>query len=156
MGVTYQPTNVLVNVNGIPLDNLSEETFVSVAYADDNVSVTHSVDGRPHYSVRPRQSARVSIAVKSASNANALFSGLYTLQKKTGGGSFLLSVVDTNIPDGLSLLTAPGARVAKMPDQEYALEDTDKTWEIICGELTHFIAAIPDASTLPIPPIPGL
>jgi hypothetical protein len=147
---TYNPNSVVVAVNGTPIGQYQKDVFVEISYTEDEVTMRNTVQGDTVYSVNRANSATVTLTVEPNSNAHALLSAFYKLQKTQGGGAFPFSIVDNNVPDGISFFNCPQARLARMPNQSWGHEAQPIEYSILCGECEHFISAIPSASALPI------
>ena len=44
---SYSPNDVIVVVNGVPLDGFAADTFVNVAYNSDAATMVEGADGSP-------------------------------------------------------------------------------------------------------------
>lgn len=144
---TYSPNNIVISIGGIPISGLVKDTFLEIAYEEDQVTARNTVQADTIFNVNRANMARVTITVEPNSNAHALLSTYYKAQRKTGGGAFPFACINNNVPDAIAFFACPQARLIKMPDETFGAEAQRTSYEILCGECEHFISALPSSST---------
>jgi len=124
---TYNPSDILVVIAGIPITGYVEGTFVSIARENDSYTRGTGADGGHWRAKSNDKSAIITLTLLQTSLSNAELSALSKLDEADGAGVGPLLIKDNG---GLSLYTAESCWIAKPADVEFAREVTDREWQI--------------------------
>jgi hypothetical protein len=125
---TYDVKNIIVLVNGIPLDGFAPDSKVSIT--QDNESYSHQMDCDGRLSVRSRNNdevATVTVKLMKGSSSNAVLQGYRTLDKTVNKGTFNLNIKEIGSTSGV---VAINAYIIKDPDVNLDKEAQVKEWQI--------------------------
>lgn len=123
----YDPKNVAVVFNGVPISGYAAGSFVSVEYNVDAFSLVVGTDGESTRAKSNNRSARVTITLLQTSASNDAISAFHNLDllSPSGAGIGPLLISDKN---GRTLFLAEKAWVVKFPTSEYSDTDASRAW----------------------------
>lgn len=136
---SYSPNDVIVSVNGVPLDGFADGTFVNVAYNSDAATMVEGADGSPAIAFkRGARGATITFTCLQTSLANNYLNALLQAQKFSASGSSALNVTVRNAQGG-ELHAMPVGFFQKEPEAAFAAEIGSREWTII-GQLQSAFA----------------
>ena len=136
---SYSPNDVIVAVNGVPLDGFAADTFVNVAYNSDAATMVEGADGSPAIAFkRGMRGGMVTFTCLQTSLANNYLNSLLQAQKFAGTASATLSVTVRNAQGG-ELHVMPRGVFQKEPEAGFGAEIGSREWTII-GQLNSTFA----------------
>lgn len=123
----YNPAEVQIIFNGIPISGYADGTFVTVERDEDSFTLQMGTDGEGTRSHSNNRSGTVTLTLMQSSQVNILLSALHLLDEGSGDGVGALLIRDGS---GESLYTAETAWIQKAPSAEFGREATSREWVI--------------------------
>lgn len=133
------PDQVTLVFGGLVIDGgYAEGSQIKIASAGDAFKMKKGGRGDVARSKTRDKTGSVTFRLMASSPFNAALSALHKLDcaAPNGAGVTFCSVIDKN---GLSLDFASKSWIRKIPDQDYADEDTPVEWVIDCANLERLI-----------------
>lgn len=124
MAFAYDPSMVLVTVNGFPITGKAEDEFVTIEQNEDQSVMMIGADGEGAVARSKNQSARITIKVMATSAANDILNAAYQAWQ-AGGFVSVIFIKDLN---GRSLHLAERAWPVKLPTVSYAAGVGEREW----------------------------
>lgn len=128
---TYNPSRVVIIMNGLPMSGFADGTFLNVTMAADGVVTQVGADGEIARAVNTDRRCTVTITLQQTSPSNAFLSGLFEMDTLTCGGTIGPILVQDLC--GSTLFMAAQAWVVKPADMEFAKEVGTRAWQIETG-----------------------
>jgi hypothetical protein len=128
---TYDPKQVYVAVNGIPMVGYAEDTFVTITAPEDFWEKRRGADGTIDRVAKNVYDVEVALTLKHTSLSNSILAELHGIDQRFGTGKFLLLI--ENIYQGIPILFAETAWIRKYPDAEFGNTSSDREWMIDTG-----------------------
>jgi hypothetical protein len=130
----YDPDQVHVSMNGIPLSGFADGEFVTVETESATFEDVAGTDGEVTRSKTNDGRATVTVKLMQSSPSNDLLSVLHNLDKSTPGG---VGVGPLFIRDaqGTTLVWAEKAWIQKVPDGSWDRTAKERSWVIRCANL---------------------
>jgi len=128
---TYNPSKVLVIMNGVPLSGFADGTFINITQMNDGITTIVGADGEIARAINTDRRCTVTVTLNQTSPGNEALSGMYSIDLLTCGGI----VGPLMIQDlcGETIFMASQAWVVKPADVEYAKTITNRAWQIETG-----------------------
>lgn len=126
----YNPKNVIVIACGVPITGgFAAGSKVKAVQVNETFVVTEGVEGDMTRTNSNSQFTRITFRLLQTSRFNAVLSALHAADKASENGS---GVAPTTIKDkgGASLHFLSQSWLTKIPDSDYAGEDTFREWVI--------------------------
>lgn len=125
---TYSPEDVVILLGGIvPLEGLSEGSFISISKDTPQYNTVSTADGRVSRINVEDPTHIVTITLTSYSNANLIFSAWTAADELVQSAMIPLFVKDGL---GSTLFYAPLCWVEKVPDTSFDVSTTDRVWTL--------------------------
>lgn len=130
----YDAASVVVVFAGIPIQGLSEDSVVEIAYNEDAFTLQMGVDGDGTRSKTNNRSAQVTMSLMQSSLTNDLLNAVHQIDLNTPNGLGIgpLLIKDLN---GRSLHAAEKAWIMKSPDAAFGKEAGPREWVIETANL---------------------
>ena len=128
---TYNPSRVMIIMNGFPMSGFADGTFLTIAMSADGVTTQVGADGEIARAVNTDRRCTATITLQQTSPANAFLSGLFEMDTLTCGGTIGPLMVQDLC--GTTLFMAPQAWVVKPADIEFSKEVSTRAWQIETG-----------------------
>ena len=128
---TYNPSRVLIIMNGVPLSGYADGTFVNITQMNDGITTTVGADGEIARAVNTDRRCTVTVTLQQTSPGNTALSGMYSIDLLTCGGIVGPLVIQDLC--GETIFMASQAWVVKPADVEFAKEITNRAWQIETG-----------------------
>jgi len=120
---TYNPKDVKVTINGIPVTGFSEGTdVIAVVYDTDFVEDKVGVTGEGAFVEHNDKRAGINLKLLATSLFNDVLSGLAAANTE-----FAMSIEDTG---GTTLAAGSACRIQKLPDIAFGNEIGERDWPI--------------------------
>lgn len=122
---TYDPSKVLVIVNGNIMSGFADGTFVVVEREVEAFAKVVGADGEVTRTKSANKSGSMTITLKQTSASNLVLSALANLDEASSAG-----VVPVILKEASSVAFATEGWVQKQPPMEYGNEAGDREWII--------------------------
>lgn len=136
---TFDPKNVSLTINGIPISGFADGTFISIVQDEDLFNATTGADGEVARIKNNNRMATLTINLLSTSGSNDVLSGLYNADVVANEGVFPLVVKDNN---GATTHFSSAAWISKLPDVNYSTEEESKSWELKLASVDGFVGGV--------------
>lgn len=133
---TYDPEEVLIIINGVPMSGFGDDSMVSVEREEDTYTKVVGCDGKVSRSRSRNRSGSMTLTLKATSPSNDVLSGIALLDEQKNEG-----VVPVLIKDmlGTTVITSAFGWIRKMPSPEFGKEVGDREWEFDLSDVDMFI-----------------
>ena len=131
----YDPSEVHVVFNGVPILGFSDGTMVSAERDEDAFTKKTGTQGDAVRVKNLNKGGSVSINLLSGSPTNTALSNLALIDEQTGGGKGPLQILDLN---GNTLVHAEIAWIKKLPKVEYGDDESGREWMFDCAAIDTF------------------
>jgi hypothetical protein len=128
---TYDPKQIYVAINGIPMTGYADGTFINITSPEDFWEKKRGADGTIDRTAKNIFDVEITLTLKGTSISNNVLSELHGLDQTFGTGKFNILVENTY--QGIPILFAESAWVRKYPDTEFSDTSTNKEWMIDTG-----------------------
>lgn len=125
---TYNPSQVLVIMNGLPMSGYADGTFVNITMQSDGITTQVGADGEIARAVNTDRRCTVTITLQQTSPSNAYLSTLFSMDLLTCGGTIGPIMVQDLC--GETIFMASQAWVVKPADVEFSKEISSRAWQI--------------------------
>ena len=132
---TYDPGQVIVLVNAVPLSGFSDDGMIEAEREEDTFIKKVGVDGFTSRARNRNKSGEITITLQQTSPSNDHLSALAILDEQTGRGVVPVLIKDLS---GRSVLASAFAWVRKPPASAFAKEVEDREWILDCASLDIF------------------
>lgn len=123
MAKTYNPKDILVSVNGVPVTGYADGTdVISIDYETDFVGDMVGVTGEGAFVEHNDRRATITLKLMATSPMNDVLSALVA-----GNVEFAVSMTDNR---GTSVAAGASCRVTKLPQVQYGNEIGVREWPI--------------------------
>ena len=128
---TYSNKGVLISCNGVPLEGIGPDTFVSIEVPEAWTGAS-SGDGQLYTRAQTNEvGATITLTLAQGSASNQTLTDLIKLDSQTEGGStFSLLITDTN---GADSFFAEKAWISKPANLEFGKEAGTREWTIMAA-----------------------
>lgn len=133
---SYDPSQVVVTVNGAQMSGFADGTFVSVIRSNDAFTKVTGADGVTSRSKSSDKSGELTITLAQTSPSNDILSALATLDELSSLGVVAIAVKDIS---GRSLFASGNAWIRKVPDSAFGKEIDNREWVFDCADLAPFV-----------------
>jgi hypothetical protein len=123
---TWNLNQVIVLVNGIPVDGWDESDAVSFAPTDDLSSMTVGADGEVTRNISNDRTGSITFNLMQTSRGNDIFNALMQLSKTVATGDVFSIFID-NINSGEKMV-APKCWIKREPDLKMGKSASANTW----------------------------
>lgn len=138
MSKTYSPKNMNLSFNGHIVTGFAEGTMITVRHNTDSATVAVGGDGEATFIFSADESGEIEFVLNWSSSSNAVLSNFHNQMRASRGvlGRGPASVSDTA---GTTVVSAPDAVIAKMPDASWGTDAETRTWILRTGNLNSVI-----------------
>ena len=128
----YDPKQVMLVFNGVPLSGYADGTFIEVAFDEQQWNKVTGADGLTQRSKTNNYAGSITCTLMNGSSGNDALSAAWNSDRvsNTGIGSLLLKDMS-----GRTLWSANNAWVQQMPNQSFAKDATERAWVLDCDQL---------------------
>lgn len=145
MAFAYDPSMVLVTVNGFPITGKASDEFLTIEQNEDQATLMIGADGEGAVARSKNKSAKITIKVMATSAANDILNAAYQAWE-AGGFVSVIFVKDLN---GRSLHLAERAWPVKAPTVAYAAGVGEREWVFETDRLQTTMGGNVLAPTIP-------
>lgn len=128
---TYDPKQIVVTFNGVPIVGFADGTFISVSPSGDRFTKTVGADGEVGRSKSNDNTSEVTITLLQTSLSNDYLNSQMLLDKLTNSGKGTLQIKDMA---GTSVHFWKEAWIKTPPDGEYSKEISERSWVFDTGQ----------------------
>ena len=125
---TYNPSQVLVIMNGVPMSGYADGTFVNITMQSDGITTQVGADGEIARAVNTDRRCTVTVTLQQTSPSNAILSSFFSMDLLTCGGTIGPLMVQDLC--GETIFMASQAWVVKPADVEFSKEISSRAWQI--------------------------
>lgn len=125
---TYNPSQVVVVMNGIPMSGFADGAFVNITMPADGITSQVGADGEIARAINTDRRCTVTISLQQTSPSNAFLSTFFTMDTLTCGGTIGPLLIQDLC--GETLFMASQAWVVKPADVEFSKEIATRAWQI--------------------------
>lgn len=133
---TYDPAQVIVNVDGRDISGYADGTFVNVARNADAFTLTVGADGESTRAKSNNKSGRFTFTLQQSSPSNDILDEIATSDELNNTGAVAVLVSDKS---GTTIAQAQVAWVVKKPDSGFAKETENREWILETGNLEYTV-----------------
>jgi hypothetical protein len=133
---TYDPSQVVITVDGAALSGLAAGTFVTVSRSTDTFTTVVGADGEVTRVKSADRSGTLSVVLTQSSNSNAVLAALAARDELTSNAVFPIQVKDNS---GTSIFFSSEAWIKKPPDGSFGdtLGTREWTFGLARVEMNH-------------------
>jgi hypothetical protein len=128
---TYNPSRVVVIMDGFPITGFADGTFVNITMMNDGITTQVGADGEIARAINSDRRCTVTITLQQTSPANDFLSVLFNTDILTCGGAVGPILVQDLC--GETIFAASQAWITKPADLEFGKEITNRAWAIQTG-----------------------
>ena len=125
---TYNPSRVVVVMNGFSISGFADGTFVNITMQNDGITSQVGADGEIARAISTDRRCTVTITLQQTSPANDFLSGMFSMDVLTCGG--LLGPLLIQDLCGETIFQASKAWVVKPADVEFGKEIMTRALQI--------------------------
>lgn len=133
---TYNPRQIMIQINGYAVSGLADGTFVSVERTEDAYTLYSGADGRAARVKSNNYSGLLTLTLMQTSDANDELSRYALADQATDAGTFTMMIKDN---EGRTLIYSAEAWVQRMPTVEFSKELSNREWTIALSQITYNI-----------------
>lgn len=133
---TYDPKEVIININGIPISGFADGTFINVSREKDAFTKVIGSDGVQSRAKSNDRSGMIVLTLVQTSASNDTLSALAIADEVQNAGVAAIIVKDVG---GRSTFISGNGWVRKMPDSEFSNEITNREWTLDMAEVDIFV-----------------
>jgi hypothetical protein len=142
----YNPDQISIFLNGLPITGKGEDEFLSITRAEDDTTITIGADGEAIVARNKNDSAQITITLLASSASNDIMMAAYAAYKSIGAVSSIM-IKDLN---GRSLFMAERAVPTKFPDVSFSKNAPgDVAWTWVTDRL---VATLGGSTLAPVVP----
>jgi len=123
---TLDPKAVDILFGPVKLEGYAEGEFITISQEEDTFLKVVGTDGEVARSINYNDATIITVKLLQTSLSNTLLSGLWQLDKATGGGSPQTFFIRDR--SGVSIFASATAWVVKPPDQSWDKQATSREW----------------------------
>ena len=129
---TYDPRDVIVLLNGIPIGGFADGTFININRNVETFGYLTGVDGEFVRFKRADKSGLITLTLNQSSDSNSILQSQHELDliSNTGAFGIFISYKFTG-----ATYTSSNAFVVSHPDADLSKEATTREWKILCDPL---------------------
>lgn len=128
---TYDPSKVIINYGGVPIQGYADGSFISISANAQAFTKVVGADGEVTRSKSSDYTSEVGITLQQSSLSNDYLSTIHNLDKTSNAGALPLEILDLS---GTTLFFWPEAWVRQLPDVEKAKEIGENEWTLDTGQ----------------------
>lgn len=128
---TYDPADVSVIFDGVPMSGFAEGTFVSIASDADQWTKEVGSDGHVSRTKANNRTATMTLTLMQGSPSNDVLSGYYAADQLDNSGVVQVMVKDNS---GRTRVFSEAGWIQKIPDVEFSNEESSREWTIALAQ----------------------
>lgn len=125
----YDPSEIVANYGGAPINGFATGTFISVAKNVDTWSTQSGIGGEGIFIKNNDNFWTITFTLMANSASNDYLSGMADSDIHLAGYGFLPIYIKNNL--GRELFTSPSVKIAKMTDLNYSDAAESKVWTLL-------------------------
>jgi hypothetical protein len=133
---SFDPKSVIIVVGAVPISGYADGTFLEVAQADQQFTLSVGADGFATRVKSNNYSATVTITLSQTSPSNDYLSGLAALDRLSNGGVVPLLIKDLS---GTTIIFSESAWIQQIPDITYGNEINTVAWVFELAQADTFV-----------------
>lgn len=127
---TYSSRQVMIAFGNHSVSGYADDSFVTIEAKGDGVMSKTGCDGEIARAIDPNDQYSIKVVVLQTSPTNKFLQDKYTLDKKTGNGTFPVLIKDLK---GGTLFSCDEAWVTKPASRVYGKDTNNREWTIETG-----------------------
>lgn len=135
---TYDPTQVIISIGGVPMSGFTEGTFLEVVRDEPTWNKVVGADGLVTRGKTNNFTGTVTLTLKQSSPSNDVLSGFMAIDEATNAGVIPVLIKDIS---GNSVYFSARAWISKYADSTFAKDITDRQWVLQTDELDMFVGS---------------
>ena len=135
---TYDPSEVIVTIGGVPMSGFTDGTFVEIARNEATWTLVVGADGYATRGKTNNFSGQLTLTLKQSSPSNDVLSGLMVLDELSNSGIFPVLIKDLS---GNSTYFSGQGWVQQWPSSTFDKAITDRSWVIELATLDLFVGS---------------
>ena len=139
---TFDPKQVAVLVNGIPIRGFADGTMIAVARSNDLFEKSSGADGVVTRVKSNDLSGTIDMTLAQTSPSNDVLTGINKNDELSNTGIVPVSITDLS---GRSVYVTAFAWIRKPADAEFSKTVSNREWGFDCADLDMFSGGNPDA-----------
>lgn len=139
---TYDPKQVSVLVNGIPIGGFADGTFIRAMRSNDMFTKQSGADGIVSRAKSNDLSGEITLTLAQTSPSNDVLSGIQLTDELSNNGVVPVLIKDNS---GRSIYVSAFAWIRKHTEAEFGKEIANREWIFDCADLDTFTGGNPDA-----------
>lgn len=133
---TYDPAQVVINVDGRDISGYADGTFVNIARNADQFTLAVGADGESTRAKSNNRSGRITFTLQQSSPSNDILDEIATQDELDNTGAVPVRVEDAS---GTTVAQAEKMWVVKKPDSSFAKEAENREWILETGNLDYTV-----------------
>jgi hypothetical protein len=133
--LTYDPSQVIISVGGIPMSGFADGTFVSIMRSEDAYSKINGADGVTSRAKSSDKSGEMTLTLAQTSPSNDVLSGIALADELTNGGVVPIIVKDAS---GRTNYFSGNGWIRKTPEAAFGKEVDNREWTFDLADLDVF------------------
>lgn len=125
---TYDPDQVDVLVDYVPLSGFGPDSFVKITETEDVFVLVRGVDGTFTRSKKKGRATIVEVTLMQSSDSNVVLSALHEADYLAPNGAGIVPILVRD-KGGTSLTAASDAWIIKTPDQDFTSSAKERVWK---------------------------
>lgn len=135
---TYDPKNIILTINGIPISGYSDGTFLEIDRNEPTWNTVVGADGLVTRGKTNNFSGTLTVTLKQSSPSNDILSGIMALDEVSNTGVFPVLVKDLS---GDSIYFAGSAWINQYANSTFDKAITDRQWSITLAQADIFVGS---------------
>lgn len=130
---TYDPANVIITFNGVPLTGFADGEFITITSPSERFTKVVGADGLVSRAKSNDNTHEVTVTLTGTSISNDYLTGIVALDRYGNAGKGALQIADLN---GTALFAWEEAWIRQPSDVSFDKTITDKAWTFDTGQAT--------------------
>jgi len=135
---TYDPKQVIVTINGIPMSGFSDGTFLEIDRTEPTWNTVVGADGLVTRGKTNNFTGTLTLTLKQSSPSNDVLSGLMAIDEATNRGVFPVFVKDLS---GNSIYFGGRCWVTQYANSTFGKDISDRQWTLMMDEADVFVGS---------------
>lgn len=135
---TYDPSQVVISIAGVPMSGYSDGTFCEVIRNEPTWSSVVGADGLVTRGKTNNFTGQVTLTLKQSSPSNDVLSGLMAVDEASNRGLFPILIKDMS---GNSIYFSAICWVMQYANSTFDKAITDRTWTLFMSEADIFVGS---------------
>jgi hypothetical protein len=135
---TYDASEVVVSIGGVPMSGYTDGTFVEVARNEPTWTMVVGADGLVTRAKTNNFSGTLTLTLKQSSPSNDVLSGFLNVDELSNTGVVPILIKDLS---GNSIFFSAQGWVSQFANATFAKEITDRTWTISLADVDMFVGS---------------